>query len=150
MKDKVFGVLQRVGRSFMLPIALLPVAGLLLGIGGSFTNETMLNAYGLMGFMGPGTLLYAVFTVMKQDVYKRQFDTCVTVGKDSSCAIHSDTFRQLDVVIQREIIRRAIGVAAGKLKDVEREHVEMIRGLLDKPVGRRCHLPCLLYTSRCV
>ena len=26
MKDKIFGVLQRVGRSFMLPIALLPVA----------------------------------------------------------------------------------------------------------------------------
>lgn len=66
MKDKVFGVLQRVGRSFMLPIALLPVAGLLLGIGGSFTNETMLNVYGLMGFMGPGTLLYAIFTVMKE------------------------------------------------------------------------------------
>ena len=65
MKDKVFGVLQRVGRSFMLPIALLPVAGLLLGIGGSFTNETMLNAYGLMGIMGPGTFLYALFTVMK-------------------------------------------------------------------------------------
>ena len=65
MKDKVFGILQRVGRSFMLPIALLPVAGLLLGIGGSFTNETMLNAYGLMGIMGPGTFLYALFTVMK-------------------------------------------------------------------------------------
>ena len=47
MKDKIFGVLQRVGRSFMLPIALLPVAGLLLGIGSSFTNETMLAAYGL-------------------------------------------------------------------------------------------------------
>ena len=27
MKDKIFGVLQRVGRSFMLPIAILPVAG---------------------------------------------------------------------------------------------------------------------------
>lgn len=66
MRDKVFGVLQRVGRSFMLPIALLPVAGLLLGIGGSFTNETMLSAYGLMGFMGPGTFLYAIFTVMKE------------------------------------------------------------------------------------
>ena len=51
MKDKIFGVLQRVGRSFMLPIAILPVAGLFLGIGGSFTNETMLNAYGLMGLM---------------------------------------------------------------------------------------------------
>ena len=30
MKDKIFGVLQRIGRSFMLPIAILPVAGPLL------------------------------------------------------------------------------------------------------------------------
>ena len=43
MKDKAFGILQRVGRSFMLPIAILPIAGLFLGIGGSFTNETMLQ-----------------------------------------------------------------------------------------------------------
>ncbi len=64
MRDKVFGVLQRVGRSFMLPIAILPVAGLLLGIGGSFTNETMLKAYGLMGIMGPGTMLNAILQVM--------------------------------------------------------------------------------------
>lgn len=64
MKDKIFGVLQRVGRSFMLPIAILPVAGLLLGVGGSFTNETMLNAYGLMGVMGPGTVINAILQVM--------------------------------------------------------------------------------------
>lgn len=64
MKDKVFGVLQRVGRSFMLPIAILPVAGLLLGIGGSLTNGTMLEAYGLNGIMGPGTVFNAVFQVM--------------------------------------------------------------------------------------
>lgn len=64
MKDKIFGVLQRVGRSFMLPIALLPVAGLFLGIGGSFTNETMLTSYNLLGIMGPGTIIYAILTVM--------------------------------------------------------------------------------------
>lgn len=64
MKDKIFGVLQRVGRSFMLPIAILPVAGLLLGLGQSFTNETMLKTYGLLGIMGPGTILYAIFRVM--------------------------------------------------------------------------------------
>lgn len=64
MKDKIFGVLQRVGRSFMLPIAILPVAGLLLGVGGSFTNETMLETYGLMGIMGPGTALNAILQVM--------------------------------------------------------------------------------------
>lgn len=64
MKDKIFGVLQRVGRSFMLPIAILPVAGLLLGIGSSFTNETMLQTYGLTKILGPGTAFSAIFQVM--------------------------------------------------------------------------------------
>ena len=66
MKDKIFGVLQRVGRSFMLPIALLPVAGLLLGIGSAFTNETMLAAYGLNSVIHPGTLIYTILDVMSQ------------------------------------------------------------------------------------
>ena len=66
MKDKIFGVLQRVGRSFMLPIALLPVAGLLLGIGSSFTNESMLAAYGLNSVIHPGTLIYTILDVMSQ------------------------------------------------------------------------------------
>ncbi len=66
MKDKIFGVLQRVGRSFMLPIALLPVAGLLLGIGSSFTNETMLAAYGLSGVIHPGTVVYTILDIMNQ------------------------------------------------------------------------------------
>ena len=64
MKDKIFGVLQRVGRSFMLPIAILPVAGLLLGLGSSFTNETMLETYNLTKIMGQGTILNAIFQVM--------------------------------------------------------------------------------------
>ena len=66
MKDKIFGVLQRVGRSFMLPIAILPVAGLLLGIGSSFSNTTVLETYGLLDVMGPGTILNAIFQVMSQ------------------------------------------------------------------------------------
>ena len=66
MKDKIFGVLQRVGRSFMLPIALLPVAGLLLGIGSSFTNATMLEAYGLTGVIYEGSLIYTVLDIMNQ------------------------------------------------------------------------------------
>lgn len=66
MKEKAFGVLQRVGRSFMLPIAVLPVAGLLLGLGSSFTNETTLATYNLLGVMGPGTILYNILTIMSQ------------------------------------------------------------------------------------
>lgn len=64
MAGKIFGILQRVGRSFMLPIAILPVAGLLLGIGQSFTNETMLRTYHLMNLMGPGTVLYAILKIL--------------------------------------------------------------------------------------
>ena len=63
MKDKIFGVLQRVGRSFMLPIAILPVAGLLLGIGSSFTNATTIETYGLTAILGEGTLLHALLTI---------------------------------------------------------------------------------------
>ena len=66
MKDKIFGVLQRVGRSFMLPIALLPVAGLLLGVGSSFTNATMLEAYGLTEIVYPGSILYTILDIMNQ------------------------------------------------------------------------------------
>ena len=64
MKDKIFGVLQRVGRSFMLPIAILPVAGLFLGIGGSFTNQTMIDAYGLSKILGEGTVLNVFLSVL--------------------------------------------------------------------------------------
>ena len=66
MKDKIFGVLQRVGRSFMLPIAVLPVAGLLLGIGSSFTNETTIATYGLQGIFGNGTVLHALLMIMSK------------------------------------------------------------------------------------
>ena len=66
MKDKIFGVLQRVGRSFMLPIAVLPVAGLLLGIGSSFTNETTIATYGLQGILGDGTVLHALLMIMSK------------------------------------------------------------------------------------
>ncbi len=66
MKDKIFGVLQRVGRSFMLPIAILPVAGLLLGIGSSFTNQTTLETYNLTGIIYEGGLLYTILDIMSK------------------------------------------------------------------------------------
>ncbi len=59
-----FGVLQRVGRSFMLPIALLPIAGLLLGIGASLTNPAMIAEYSLEKFLGEDTVLNRILSVM--------------------------------------------------------------------------------------
>ena len=66
MKDKIFGVLQRIGRSFMLPIAILPVAGLLLGVGSSFTNATMIETYHLQAILGEGTVLNSLLTIMSK------------------------------------------------------------------------------------
>ena len=66
MKDKIFGVLQRVGRSFMLPIAILPVAGLLLGIGSSFTNATTIETYHLTRILGEGTIAHALLMIMNR------------------------------------------------------------------------------------
>lgn len=62
--SRLFGILQRVGRSFMLPIALLPIAGLLLGIGSSLTNTAMISAYHLEKILGPGTVANSVLTVL--------------------------------------------------------------------------------------
>ena len=64
LKDEIFSVLQRVGRSFMLPVAVLPIAGLLLGLGASFTNPTTIETYGLEGILGSGTVLHTLLSVM--------------------------------------------------------------------------------------
>lgn len=66
MKDKIFAVLQRVGRSFMLPIAILPVAGLLLGFGSSFTNQTTIATYGLEAVLGDGTAMHTLLVIMSK------------------------------------------------------------------------------------
>ncbi|OAB34074.1 glucose-specific PTS transporter subunit IIBC [Paenibacillus glacialis] len=43
MFKKIFGVLQRVGKALMLPVAILPAAGLLLGIGNMLINPDFLK-----------------------------------------------------------------------------------------------------------
>ncbi len=55
---------SKLGQTFMLPIALLPAAGIMLGIGGSFTNESMITAYGLESVLGKGTILNNFLSIM--------------------------------------------------------------------------------------
>lgn len=54
MRDQVFTILQAIGRSFMLPVAILPIAGLLLGIGASFTNATTIRLMDWKTFLVTG------------------------------------------------------------------------------------------------
>lgn len=48
----------------MLPVAILPIAGILLGIGASFTNPTTIATYGLGGVLGTGTPLHMLLSIM--------------------------------------------------------------------------------------
>ena len=111
MKDKIFGVLQRVGRSFMLPIAILPVAGLLLGIGGSFSNETMLETYGLLNIIGPGTAANAVFRVMSDagDIVFANLPIIFAMGVAIGMAKKEKEVAALAAVIAFFIMHASIG-----------------------------------------
>ncbi|WP_061841279.1 glucose-specific PTS transporter subunit IIBC [Tetragenococcus halophilus] len=51
---------QQLGKAFMLPISILPAAGLLLGIGGALSNPNTIEAYPMLD----QNWLQAIFTVM--------------------------------------------------------------------------------------
>ncbi len=57
------GFFSKLSQSIMLPIALLPAAGIMLGIGGSFTNPTMVTAYDI-GILQDGTALNSFLQIM--------------------------------------------------------------------------------------
>ncbi|MUG86075.1 PTS glucose transporter subunit IICBA [Paenibacillus timonensis] len=60
MFKRLFGVLQRVGKALMLPVALLPAAGLLLGIGNMLVSPEFLDLVPALDNHG----VHAVATVM--------------------------------------------------------------------------------------
>lgn len=65
MKDRILNAAQNMGRSFILPIVILPIAGLFLGIGQSMTNPAMIHLYHLQSLLGNGTILHAIFMIMR-------------------------------------------------------------------------------------
>ena len=64
-RDNVFSFLQRLSQSFMLPIAMMPIAGFLLAIGSSFTQDITVANLGLTAIIHDGTILYQILTLMK-------------------------------------------------------------------------------------
>lgn len=65
-ESRAFAVIQKVGRSFFLPMSVLPVAGLLLGVGASFTNANTIATYHLEWLLGAGTVMNGLLTIMSQ------------------------------------------------------------------------------------
>lgn len=133
MKDKIFGVLQRVGRSFMLPIAILPVAGLLLGIGSSFSNETVLETYGLVKIMGPGTVFNMIFQVMKDagNIIFANLPIIFAMGVAIGMAKKEKEVAALSAVIAFFIMHASIGAMININGGVEK----MLEGATTSVVG---------------
>ena len=132
MKDQVFGVLQRIGRSFMLPIALLPAAGLLLGIGGSFANTTMLETYGLTRILGPGTFWNTLFTVMSRagDIVFANLPILFAMGIAIGMAKKEKEVAALAAVISFLVMHASIGAMIavnGGTDSLKREQVLWLR-----------------------
>lgn len=144
MKDKIFGVLQRVGRSFMLPIAILPVAGLLLGIGSSFTNETTIATYGLESVLGAGTLLHALLVIMNK-VGSAVFDNLpliFAVGVAIGMAKKEKEVSALSAVIAYFVMNTAINamlVLNGKIL----ENGEIAKDVLGGTISSVCGIQTL-------
>ena len=65
MKKGIFSILQRIGRCLMLPIAVLPIAGLFLGVGSSLTNPTTIASMQLEWILGDGTFLHGFLLLLK-------------------------------------------------------------------------------------
>lgn len=133
MKDKFFGVLQRVGRSFMLPIAILPIAGLMLGIGGSFTNVATLESYGLMRFMGPGTPVYALLSVLSAtgSVIFDNLPIIFAIGVSIGMAKAEKEVAALSSVIAFLVMHTAIS----KLIDINNAGSFLLEGSIANVVG---------------
>ena len=140
MKDKIFGVLQRIGRSFMLPIAILPVAGLLLGIGSSFTNETMITTYGLERVLGAETVLHALLVIMNK-VGSAVFDNLpliFAVGVAIGMAKKEKEVSALSAVIAYFVMNTAINAMllnSGQILDNGEISADVLEGTIASVCG---------------
>jgi len=65
-ENKIFLILQNIGKSFMLPIALLPIAGLFLGIGASFSDPKTINSLGVFGVFLAKPIISNILILMSQ------------------------------------------------------------------------------------
>ena len=144
MKDKVFGVLQRIGRSFMLPIAILPVAGLLLGVGSSFTNETMITTYGLGRILGEGTLLHDLLVIMNR-VGSAVFDNLpllFAVGVAIGMAKKEKEVAALSAVIAFFVMHTAISAMLLNRGEIM-ENGEIAENVLEGTIASVCGIQTL-------
>lgn len=103
----MFQKLQRIGKSFMLPIAILPAAGLLLGIGGALSNPNTILAYPFLDV----PFLQAIFKVMATagDVVFGNLAMLLAIGLAAGLAKRDKATAALAAVVGFLVMNGTIG-----------------------------------------
>ncbi len=135
-ESKSFGVLQRIGRSFMLPIALLPIAGLFLGVGQSFTNPTTLASYGLEWLFGEGTVLGTVFLILAKvgDIIFANLPLIFAAGVALGMANTEKATATLSAVISFFVMHQTINACLTLTGQLD-EGADVLEGSITNVVG---------------
>ena len=144
---RVFNILQKLGKSFMLPIAVLPIAGLLLGIGSSFSNTSTLQGLGLLDVLGPGTVGYSIFTIMS-GVGSAIFDNLalifaigVSIGmadkeKETAALASALSYLVMNITINKVLIIKGIIDTSGNIiGDVADGMIANVLGITTLQIG---------------
>lgn len=108
----MFKFLQKVGKSFMLPIAILPAAGLLLGIGGAFSNPTNIAQFPILD----NYVLQKIFSIMTStgSVVFENLALLLTIGLSIGMAKKDKGVAALAAVVSYLIMTRTLQTLVGQ------------------------------------
>lgn len=114
---RMFEKLQRLGKAFMIPIAVLPIAGIMLGIGAAFTNPLMVETYGLEGILGEGTILFYILSTMSAigNIVFANLPLIFAVGIASGLALQEKGAAGLSAAIAFLVMHVIVGTILGFL-----------------------------------
>ncbi|MCM3240997.1 glucose-specific PTS transporter subunit IIBC [Heyndrickxia oleronia] len=128
MFKKIFGVLQKVGKALMLPVAILPAAGILLAVGTALTNPTLVD---IAPFLDASWVKHVADVMAKAggiifDNLALLFAVGVAVGLTGGEGVAG-----LAAIVGYLIMNVTMGVAKGiEMTDVIGEHVNPAHALV--------------------
>lgn len=96
-------------------------------------------------------MLFEIDTFIKRNV-DQAFNKYVYKKADNKevkeYCIKSTDFNKLDIVIQKELIRKIIKDLSRKLKDISSSHIDLVINLANKQVGKEISLPYRIFVSK--
>lgn len=134
-ENKVFGTLQKLGQTFMLPISLLPIAGLLLGIGSSFTNPSVIEMYNLGNVLYEGGTLYGILSVLASagNIVFSHLGLLFGISVASGLAKREKGVAALSAIIGYFVMYASMTAALNQFRDIE--SLKQTQGLITSYLG---------------